>query len=107
MLLPSFSVASTETFIRVLSTCTLSVRSADCERSTCLKFPKTCFCSAMQESRVSGLALLLQHRNIPCNIDVVVDEVARRQSRRMKLKGLFSAPDDEYSDESQTDEAVG
>ena len=66
--------------------CTLSVTSAECERSISrLRFLKTCMRSGMGESRLNGLTLLHVHRDIPCDAEAVVEEFAKRNPRRLQL----------------------
>ena len=70
--------------------CTLSVTSAECERSISrLRYLKTYLRSTMSEERLNGLALLYIHRDIPCSAEAVVDEFARLQPRRLELVNPF------------------
>ena len=66
--------------------CTLSVTSAECERSISrLRHLKTYLRSTMLEDRLNGLTLLYVHRDIPCSAEAVVEEFARARPRRMEL----------------------
>ena len=70
---------------------TLSVTSTECERSLSrLRHLKTYLRSTMLEERLNGLAMLYVHRDIPCPVQAVVDEFARRQPRRLELINLFA-----------------
>ena len=42
----------------------------------------------MTESQLNGLAHLYIHRDIPVDLDRIIDEFARKHQRRMHLRGL-------------------
>ena len=66
--------------------CTLPVTSCSAERSfSGLKRIKTVFRSSMGNERLSSLALLHIHQDIPVNVEEVIDEFARRHPRRIQL----------------------
>ena len=74
--------------IRALVTvlCTLPVTSCSAERSfSGLKRIKTGLRSSMGNERLSSLALLHMHQDIPVNIEEVIDEFSRRHPRRIQL----------------------
>ena len=66
--------------------CTLPVTSCSSERShSSLKLIKTSICSTMANERLSGLALLYIHRNIPIDIPDVIEEVSRCHPHKLRL----------------------
>jgi hypothetical protein len=74
--------------IRALVTvlCTLPVTSCSAERSfSGLKRIKTGLRSSMVNERLSSLALLHMHQDIPVNIEDIIDEFSRRHPRRIQL----------------------
>ena len=74
--------------IRALVTvlCTLPVTSCSAERSfSGLKRIKTGLRSSMGNERLSSLALLHMHQDIPVNIEEIIDEFSRRHPRRIQL----------------------
>ena len=65
--------------------CTLPVTSCSAERSfSAVKRIKTALRSSMGTERLTGLALLHIHRDIPLETSDVIDEFARRQPRRLQ-----------------------
>ena len=79
--------------IRVLVSmlCTLPVTSCSAERSfSAVKRIKTALRSSMGTARLTGLALLHLHRDIPLEISKVIDEFARRHHRRLKMTDILS-----------------
>ena len=70
--------------------CTLSVTSAECERSVSqLRYLKTYLRSTMHEQRLNGLAMMYVHRDIPCPPEAVVNDFARLHPRRLELVNPF------------------
>ena len=66
--------------------CTLPVTSCSAERSfSGLKRIKTVARSCMGNERLSSLALLHMHQDIPVDVDEVIDEFSRRHPRRIQL----------------------
>ena len=66
--------------------CTLPVTSCSAERSfNGLKRIKTVVRSTMGNERLSSLALLHIHQDIPVDVEEVIDEFARRHPRRIQL----------------------
>ena len=63
--------------------CTLPVTSCSAERS--LKRIKCVFRSGMTNERLSGLALLHLHQDIPIDVEEIIDEFSRRHPRRLQL----------------------
>ena len=79
--------------IRVLLTilCTLPVTSCSAERSfSALKRIKTPLCTTMGNTRLSALALLNVHRDIPIDVTAIIDEFSRRHPRRLQLSNILS-----------------
>lgn len=71
--------------------CTLPVTSCSAERSfSGLKRIKTVIRSTMGNERLTALALLHFHRDIPLDIDTIVDDFARLHPRRMELANILS-----------------
>ena len=65
---------------------TLPVTSCECERSiSMLRLIKSPLRSTMGQERLNGLAMLYYHRDVQITPEEVVDEFARRHSRRMLL----------------------
>ena len=79
--------------IRVLVTilCTLPVTSCTAERSfSALKRIKTALRSSMGTDRLTGLALLHMHRDVPLDISEVIDEFARCHPRRLQMSNILT-----------------
>lgn len=71
--------------------CVLPVTSCTSERSfSVLKRIKTPIRSSMVNSRLTGIALMHIHRDIPIDIKHVIDEFARRHPRKMELINILS-----------------
>ena len=71
--------------------CSLSVTSAECERSVSrLRYLKTYLRSTVSEERLNGLAMLYIHRDIPCLAETVVEQFAPMHPRRLELVDIFS-----------------
>ena len=70
---------------------TLPVTSCECERSfSMIKQLKTHIRSTMGQERLSGLALMNIHRDIPIAADDIVDNFARSHPRRMELVNVMN-----------------
>ena len=68
------------------TSCTLPVTSCSSERShSSLKLIKTSIHSTMANERLSGLALLYIHRDIPTDIPDVIEEFSCRHPRKLRL----------------------
>ena len=79
--------------IKVILTilCTLPVTSCSSERSfSGLKRIKSSLRTTMGNTRLSGLALLNIHRDIPIDVSAIIDEFARHHPRRLQLSNIFS-----------------
>ena len=79
--------------IRVLVSilCTLPVTSCSAERSfSAVKWIKTALRSSMGTARLTGLALLHLHRDIPLDISKAIDEFARRHPRRLQMTDILA-----------------
>jgi len=62
--------------------CTLPVTTAEAERSfSYLRILKSYLRNTMTEDRLNGLALLYIHRDIPVEVDEVLDEMAQKTRR--------------------------
>ena len=55
---------------------------------------KKYFRSTMGVGRLNGLAIIHQHRDIPINLEKIIDLIAVRQPQRMKLKDILADPCD-------------
>ena len=70
--------------------CTLPVTTCSAERSfSGLKRIKTAFRSSMTTQRLTGLALLNVHRDIPIDIPAAIDNFARRYPRRLQMINIL------------------
>jgi len=70
--------------------CVLPVTSCTSERShSALKRIKTGMRSTMVNSRLTGLTMMHVHRDIPIDMNAVIDEFARRHPRRMELSNIL------------------
>ena len=80
--------------LRVLAT--IPVTSCECERAiSVLRRLKTYLRSKMGQGRLNGLALMSIHRDLPLDIDDVINRFARMHPRRMELIDILD--DDESS----------
>ena len=69
---------------------TLPVTSCSCERSiSVLRRLKTYLRNTMKEDRLNALALLHVHRDIPIDIEEIIDIFARKHPRRMRLVDIL------------------
>nr|XP_004212851.1 52 kDa repressor of the inhibitor of the protein kinase-like [Hydra vulgaris] len=67
--------------------CTLPVTTFTCERSlSALKRIKTSFRNTMGGGRLNGVAILLIHRDIEIDLNIVVDKFATAFPRKMEIK---------------------
>ena len=71
--------------------CTTAVTSCECERSiSALRRLETYLRTTMSQERINGLALMHVHYGIDVNIEWVIDEFARRNTRRMQLVNILA-----------------
>ena len=71
--------------------CTLPVSTSECERSvSALRRLKTYTRSTMGEERLTGLALLHVHHDMPINVEQIVTRFAQFHPRRLSLENIFS-----------------
>lgn len=76
----------------LIVSCTLSVTSAECERSVSrLRYLKTYLRSTMREDRLNGLAMMYIHRDTSCDSKEVVEQFARQHRRRLALVNPFGS----------------
>ena len=62
------------------------VTSATVERSnSLLHFVKSCFRRTMREDRLNALSLLFIHKDVALDYNVIIDDYAKRNKRRMKF----------------------
>ena len=70
---------------------TIPVTTCTCERSvSTLRRLKTYLRNSMSESRLSALAMLNVHREIPLDIDEVIDLFAKKHPRRIILRDVIN-----------------
>ena len=68
------------------------VTTCECERSvSTLWRMKNYMQTTMKEDRLNGLALIHTHRNIPLNVDQLVDKCAGLHPRRLQLTDILAA----------------
>ena len=73
------------TILQILAT--TPVTSCSCERSiSCLRYLKNYLRSTMQVERLNGLPLMHAHRDIPMDIENIINEFASMHPRRMDYK---------------------
>ena len=79
-------------YVHLVISATLPVTSCECERSiSMLNFCRRHFeARSMGNERLTGLALMLIHRDVELNPDAVVEEFSRRHPRRLLLINPFS-----------------
>lgn len=66
--------------------CTIPVTSCECERNiSCLRRLSNYMRASMGQERLSALALMHIHYNVPVDAATVVDAFAKRQPRRLEL----------------------
>ena len=80
---------------------TLPVTTCSCERSiSILRRLKTYLRNTMRQSRMSALAMIHVHREIPIDIDRVINQFAAERPKRMRLIDILSEdPGDEKIDD--------
>ena len=88
-------------FILLQIACTLPVTSCECERSaSALRRLGNFMRASMTESRLSSLALMHIHYQLPIDLDDVVSKFSEKHSRRMQrnsvLLDLYVAPGSLY-----------
>ena len=77
-------------FVLLQIGCSLPVTSCSCERgASTLKRLRTYMRASMTEQRLTGLALLHIHYDIKVDLELVVDNFAKRNPRKMDLKNLI------------------
>ena len=68
------------------------VTTCECERSvSILRRMKNYMQTTMKEDRLNGLSLMYTHRNIPLNVDQLVDKFAGLHPRRLQLTDILAA----------------
>ena len=68
----------------------IPVTSCECERcNSALRRLKTWMRSTMGQERLSGLALLHVHSDIDIDIDLIINQFAASQPRRLELLDIF------------------
>ena len=71
---------------------TIPVTTCECERSiSSLRRLKTYLRSTMGEERLNGLAALYVHNNIAVDLEKVIDNFARKHSRRMTMVNILDS----------------
>ena len=76
------------TILQILAT--VPVTSCSCKRSiSCLRYLKNYLRSTMGVGRLNGLALMHAHRDIPLNLDEIIDLFATLHPRRMRLADIL------------------
>ena len=71
--------------------CTIGVTSCETERANSeLTYLKTYLRSTMGQERLSGLALMHVHYDMPIDIEQIVTDFARQHPRRLQLENLLS-----------------
>ena len=71
---------------------TIPVTTCECERSiSSLRRLKTYLRSTMGEERLNGLAALHVHNNIPVDLEKIIDNFARKHSRRMTMINILDS----------------
>ena len=69
---------------------TVPVTSCECERCvSVLRRLKTYLRSTMTQKRLNGLALMAVHRNIPIDLERIVDMFARQHPRRLQFINIL------------------
>lgn len=70
--------------------CTIGVTSCECERSNSeLRLLKTYTRSTMGQERMNDLALMHIHYRMPIDLDEIVNRLARKHPRRMRLTSVL------------------
>ena len=69
---------------------TIPVTSCSCERSiSSLRHLKNYLRGTMGQERLNGLALMHAHREIPLDLDEIIDSFARKHPRRMRMVNIL------------------
>ena len=77
-------------FFRLLALCTLPVTSWECERSaSALRRLRNFMRASMTESRLSSLALMHIHYQLPIDLDDFVSKFSEKHSRHMQLNSIL------------------
>ena len=77
-------------FFRLLALCTLPVTSCECERNaSALRRLRNFMRASMTESRLSSLALMHIHYQLPIDLDDFVSKFSEKYSRRMQLNSVL------------------
>ena len=77
-------------FILLQIACTLPVTSCECERSaSALRRLRNFMRASMTESRLSSLALMIIHYQLPIDLDDVVSKFSEKHSRRKQLNSVL------------------
>ena len=80
------------TILQILAT--IPVTSCSCERSiSCLRYLKNYLRGTMGEERLNGLAIMHAHRNIPLDLDEIIDLFASLHPRRMRMANILCSDD--------------
>ncbi|XP_068703325.1 52 kDa repressor of the inhibitor of the protein kinase-like [Montipora foliosa] len=76
------------TILKILAT--IPVTSCSCERSiSCLRYLKNYLRATMGEERLNGLALMHAHRDIPLDLDEIINLFASLHPRRMRMANIL------------------
>lgn len=71
--------------------CTIGVTSCECERSNSeLRLLKTYLRSTMSQERLNGLALMHVHYRMAIDLDEIVNRMARKHPRRLRLAEILN-----------------
>jgi len=74
-------------YVLLVLAATIPVTSCECERSiSMLRLVKTPLRSTMTQERLNGLAMMQYNRNIPIDVDEVVEKFAICQPRKLLFK---------------------
>lgn len=80
------------TILQILAT--IPVTSCSCERSiSCLRYLKNYQRGTTGEERLNGLAIMHAHRNIPLDLDEIIDLFASLHPRRMRMANILCSDD--------------
>ena len=82
-----FSVMAMQNFLAAM-------RRQTCERSiSCLRYLKNYLRGTMGEERLNGLAIMHAHRDIPLDLDEIIDLFASLHPRRMRMANILCSDD--------------
>ena len=80
------------TILQILAT--IPVTSCSCERSiSCLRYLKNYLRGTMGEERLNGLAIMHARRDIPLDLDEIIDLFASLHPRRMRMANILCSDD--------------